>query len=258
MKNIITIGLILLSIAVNAQNIKLGECKSTQEYMKQAMECYYIPQWNTQKDSVDLHVKRIDVLFLEMDRVISEFMEKKYTEEYTNKLAQDYSSKLMTASDVNSILALSEANESMQTIGTKIVELNANLQSELTKLKSLAALYNECGLNLDIHFGGLYDATVDKNRKTYAARFPAFYTQAIAVQKKVMALRKSHLNAALKLQFELIDTLRQKYESSKMMMLESYMDQQKALCYTLIKEYVMACKELLKPYQMYQLREEKI
>lgn len=36
MKNIIVVGFILLSIALNAQNIKLGECKNTQEYLKQA------------------------------------------------------------------------------------------------------------------------------------------------------------------------------------------------------------------------------
>ena len=248
--------LLLLPIVVNAQVIKLGENKSTQEYLKQASACYYIPQWNTPKDSVDLHLKRIETLSGEIDRGTNEFMEKKYTEAYLGKMAQDYAAKIGSSPDA--ILAMSEATESIQTIGAKIAELNASLQSELTKLKSLTALYNECGLNLDIHFGGLYDATVDKNRKLYTERFPAFYPQAIAVQRQAMALRKSHLDAALKLQCELVEMLQKKYDSSKLMMLEQFADQQKVMCYILIQEYVKACKELLKPYQMYQLRDEKI
>ena len=256
MKNIITVGLILLSVAVNAQNIKLGECKSTQEYLKHASTCYYIPQWNTPKDSVDLHLKRIETLSGEIDRGTNEFMEKKYTEAYLGKMAQDYATKIGSSPDA--ILAMSEATESIQTIGAKIAELNAKTESGLAKLKSLEDLYNECGLNLEVHFSGLYDAKVDKNRKLYAERFPAFYTQAIAVQKQAMALCKSHLDAALKLQCELVEMLQKKYNSSKLMMLEQFADQQKVICYILIQEYVKACKELLKPYQMYQLRDEKI
>lgn len=246
----------MFSTILTAQNVKLGDNIGTQEYLKHASACYYIPQWNTPKDSVDLHQKRIETLSGEIDRETNQFMEKKYTEAYLGKMAQDYATKVGSSPDA--ILAMSEATESIQTIGAKIAELNASLQSELTKLKSLTALYNECGLNLDIHFGGLYDATVDKNRKLYTERFPAFYTQAIAVQKQAMALRKSHLDAALKLQCELVEMLQKKYDSSKLMMLEQFADQQKVMCYILIQEYVKACKELLKPYQMYQLRDEKI
>lgn len=256
MKTLTTIILAMFSTILTAQNVKLGDNIGTQEYLKYASACYYIPQWNTPKDSVDLHLKRIEALSGEIDRKTNQFMEKKYTEAYLGKMAQDYAAKIGSSPDA--ILAMSEATESIQTIGAEIAELNANLQSELTKLKSLTALYNECGLNLDIHFGGLYDATVDKNKKLYAARFPAFYTQAIAVQKQVMALQKSHLNAALKLQFELVEMLQKKYDSSKLMMLEQFADQQKGVCYILIQEYVKACKELLKPYQMYQLRDEKV
>lgn len=255
MKKIITTGLILLSVVVNAQNIKLGECKSTQEYLKQTSSCYYIPQWNTQKDSVELHQKRIEALSSEIDRVVNEFLKKKYTEAYLGKMAQDYATKISSSPDA--ILAMSEATESIQTFGAKFAELNAKTESELAELKSLDELYNECGLNIEVHFSGLYDAKVDKNRKLYAERFPAFYTQAIAVQKQKMALRKSHLDAALRLQCELADIVQMKYDSSKLMMLEQFADQQKGICYILIKEYVKACEELMKPYQMYQLRDEK-
>lgn len=253
MKNIITVGLILLSIAVNAQNIKLGKCKSTQEYLKQASECYYIPQWNTQKDSVEFHQKRIEILSAEIDRGTNEFMKKKYTETYLRKMTQDYATKIGSSPDA--ILAISEASERIQTVGTEITELNAKTELGLAKLKSLEDLYNECGLNLEVHFSGLYDAKVDKNRKLYAERFPAFYTQAIAVQKQAMVLRKSYLNAALKLQFELVNTLQKKYDSSKLIMLEQFTDQQKVICYILIQEYVKACEELLKPFQMHLLRD---
>lgn len=255
MKNIAVIMLLLFSIVVNAQVIKLGENKSTQDYLKQASACYYIPQWNTSADSVALYLNKIEHLTSELDKVYG-FMEQKYTEAYLGKMTQDYATKIGNSPDA--ILAMNEATESIQTIGSKMAELNAQTESELAKLKSLEDLYNECGLNLEVHFSGLYDAKVDKNRKLYSERFPAFYTQAIAVQKQAMALRKSHLDAVLKLQFELVEMLQKKYDSSKLMMLEQLVDQQKGVCYILIQEYIKSYEELMKPYQMYQLRDEKI
>lgn len=253
MKNIITVGFMLLSVAVNAQNIKLGECKSTQEYLKQALECYYIPQWNTPKDSVDLHLKQIEALSGEIDRKTNQFMEKKYTEAYLGKMTQDYATKIGSSPDA--ILAMSEATESMQSIGAKLAELNTEMELELGKLKPLEDIYHECGLNIEIHFSGLYDAKVDQNRKTYKLKFPDFYNKAIARQKQEIVLRKSHFEAALKLQYELVGVLQKKYDSSKMMMLEQFLDQQKVGCYLLIKEHIEVCKKLCKPYQMYQLKD---
>ncbi len=253
MKNSIIIGFLLLSMVANAQDVKLGENKSTQEYMKQAEVCCYIPQWNTSVDSVALHLKKIESLASELDKV-SDFMGQKYTEAYLGKMVQDYATKIGSSPDA--MLAMSEANESMQTIGVKLAELNTEMESELGKLKPLEEIFNECGLNLEIHFSGLYDAKIDQNRKTYKAKFPDFYNKAIARQKQEIVLRKSHFEAALKLQYELVDILQKKYDVSKLMMLEQFVDQQKVSCYQLIKEYAKACEELLKPYQMYQLRNE--
>ena len=255
MKNITLLMLLLLSTVVNAQDVKLGENKSTQEYMKQAEVCYYIPQWNTSGDSVALYLNKIESLASELDKV-SGFMGQKYTETYLRKMAQDYAAKVGSSPDA--MLAMSEANESMQTIGVKLAELNTKMESELGKLKPLEEIYNECGLNLEIHFSGLYDAKIDQNRKTYKAKFPDFYNKAIARQKQEIVLRKSHFEAALKLQYELVRVLQKKYDSSKMMMIEQFLDQQKVSCYGLIKGYVDSCKKLCKPYQMYQLRDEKI
>lgn len=256
MKNIIAIGFLLLSVVANAQGVKLGENKSTQEYLKQVEGCYYIPQWNTSKDSVELYLKRIENLSGEIDKVANDFMKKKYTETYLGKMAQDYATKIGSSADA--ILAMNEATESMQTFGAKLAELNAQLESELGKLKPLDELYNECGLNLDLSKGAFYDAKEEQNRKLYKERFPLFYNKAITIQKQVMVLRKSYFEAALKLQYELVDILQKKYDSSKLMMLEQILDQQKVGCYGLIKGYFDSCKELCKPYQMYQLRDEKI
>ncbi len=253
MKNIAVIMLLLLPIVVNAQSIKLGENKSTQEYLKQVEDCYYVPQWNTSADSVALYLNKIEHLASELDKV-SGFMEQKYTEAYLGKMAQDYATKIGSSADA--ILAMSEATESMQTFGAKLAELNAQLESELGKLKPLDELYNECGLNLDLSKGAFYDAKEEQNRKLYKERFPHFYNKAITVQKQVMVLRKSYFEAALKLQYELVDILQKKYDSSKLMMLEQILDQQKVGCYGLIKGYFDSCKELCKPYQMYQLRNE--
>ena len=255
MKNIAVMMLLLLPMVVNAQSIKLGENKSTQEYLKQASECYYIPQWNTSTDSIALYLNKIEHLTSELDKV-SGFMEQKYTEAYLGKMAQDYATKIGSSPDA--ILAMSEATESIQTIGAKLAELNTEMESKLGKLKPLEDIYNECGLNLEIHFSGLYDAKVDQNRKAYKAKFPDFYNKAIARQKQEIVLHKSHFEAALKLQYELVGVLQKKYDSSKLMMLEQFVDQQKMGCYLLIKEYIEVCKELCKPYQMYQLRDEKI
>ncbi len=244
---------LLLPIVVNAQSVKLGENKSTQEYLKQASACYYIPQWNTSTDSVALYLNKIEHLTSELDNV-SGFMEQKYTEAYLGKMAQDYAAKI--SSSPNAILAMSETNENIQTFGAKLAELNAELESELGKLKPLDELYNECALNIEIRFSGLYDAKVDQNRKTYIAKFPDFYNKAIARQKQEIALRKSYIEAALKLQYELVGVLQKKYDSSKLMMIEQFIDQQKLSCYLLIKEYAEACKGLCIPYQMYQLRDE--
>ncbi|WP_455643670.1 hypothetical protein [Parabacteroides sp.] len=255
MKNIITVGLILLSIAVNAQNIKLGENKSTQEYLKQASACYYMPQWNTSADSVALYLRKIESLASELDKV-SDFMEQKYTEAYLGKMAQDYATKIGSSPDA--ILAMGEVNESIQTIGAKLAELNTEMESELEKLKPLEEIYNECGLNLDLFMGGAFrNAEEEQNRKLYTERFPNFYAKAVARQKQVIVLRKSYLEATLKLQYELVDILQKKYNASKLMMLEQFLEQQKVGCYQLIKEYVESCKELCKPYQMYQLRDLK-
>lgn len=180
----------------------------------------------------------------------------KYTESYLLTIAQDYATKV--SSSPNAIIAMSEANENLQTIGAKIAELNAETESSLAELKSLDNLYKECGLNLEVNYSGLYDAKVDKNRKLYAERFPAFYTQAVDLQKKVIKLRKSHLDAALKLQSELVGILQTKYDSSKLMMLEQLIDQQKVLCYILIQEYIKSCQELMNPYMMYKLRDIEI
>lgn len=86
-------------------------------------------------------------------------------------------------------------------------------------------------------------------------KFPDFYNKAIARQKQEIVLRKSHFEAALKLQYELVGVLQKKYDSSKMMMLEQFLDQQKVGCYLLIKEHIEVCKKLCKPYQMYQLKD---
>lgn len=255
MKNIIAIGFLLLSVVANAQGVKLGENKSTQKYLKQVEDCYYVPQWNTSADSVALYLNKIEHLTSELDKV-SGFMEQKYTEAYLGKMAQDYVTKIGSSADA--ILAMSEATESMQTFGAKLAELNAQLESELGKLKPLDELYNEYGLNLDLSKGAFYDAKEEQNRKLYKERFPLFYNKAITIQKQVMVLRKSYFEAALKLQYELVDILQKKYDSSKLMMLEQILDQQKVGCYGLIKGYFDSCKELCKSYQMYQLRDEKI
>lgn len=258
MKNITILMLLLLSTVVNAQNVKLGENKSTQEYMKQAEVCYYIPQWNASADSVVLHLKKIESLARELDK-ISDFMEQKYTETYLEKMVQDYAAKIGSSPDA--VLAMSEANDSIQMIGVKLTDLNTKMESELAKLKPLEEIYNECGLNtLQLSFSGLAtkqeEAKVAQNRKIYTDRFPNFYTKAVARQKQEMALRKSYCEAALKLQYELVDILQKKYDSSKLLMLEQFEDQQKIGCYQLIKEYVEACIKLCKPYQMYRLRNE--
>lgn len=252
-KNIAVLMLLLLSTVADAQVVKLGENKSTQEYLKQASACYYIPQWNTSTDSVALYLNKIERLASEFDKVYG-FMEQKYTEAYLGKMAQDYATKIGSSPDA--MLAMSEANWSMQTFGAKLVELNAQLESELGKLKPLDELYNECGLNLDLSKGAFYDAKEEQNRKLYKKRFPHFYNKAITVQKQVMVLRKSYFEAALKLHYELVDILQKKYDSSKLIMLEQILDQQKVGCYGLIKGYFDSCKELCKPYQMYQLRNE--
>lgn len=231
MKNIAVLMLLLLPIVVNAQVIKLGENKSTQEYLKQASACYYIPQWNTSADSVALYLNKIEHLTSELDEV-SDSMEQKYTEAYLGKMAQDYAAKVGSSPDA--MLAMSEANESMQTIGAKLAELNAKMESELGKLKPLEDIYNECGLNLDLFIGGAFrDAKEEQNRKLYKERFPDFYNKAIARQKQEIVLRKSHFEAALKLQYELVGVLQKKYDSSKMMMIEQFLDQQKVGCYLL-------------------------
>ena len=254
MKNIAVIMLLLLPMVVNAQSVKLGENKSVQDYLQQALALNYLPQWDSPRESVDLHQKKIDNLVNEMEQVVKEFMNNKYTETFGSKMAQDYATKI--ASSPAAILAMNEANESIQAIGIKLSELNMELELELSKLQPLEDLYSECKLNLEVHFSGLYDAKIDQNRKAYKDRFPGFYDKAMARQKQEIALRKSYLEAALKLQYELVDILQKKYDSSKLMMLEQFIDQQKAVCYQLVEEQAKAYEKLLLPYRMYELRDE--
>lgn len=252
MKKIVVLMLLLLSTVVNAQVIKLGENKSVQDYLQQALALNYLPQWDSPRESVDLHQKEIDNLVNEMEQVVEEFMNNKYTETFGSKMAQDYATKI--ASSPAAILAMNEANENIQAIGTKLSELNAEL--ELSKLQPLEDLYSECKLNLEIHFSGLYDAKIDQNRKAYKDRFPGFYDKAMTRQKQEIALRKSYFEKALELQYELVTTLQKKYYASKLMMLEQFVDQQKAVCYQLVEEQAKAYEKLLLPYRMYELRDE--
>lgn len=259
MKNIMIIGFLLLSIAVSAQSVKLGECKNTQEYLKQAMAYYYIPQWNTLEDSVNLHWMEIEKLSDEIEKITDDFMKNKYTDEYLSKSAQEYATKL--GGSPETILALGEACESIQATEAKLLQLYTELESNLGKLSPLEDIYKEYGLDSrQLFFSG--EATkheeieVAQNRKIYNEQFPHFYNKALVVQKQVSALRKSFFEEAFKLQCELVSVLQQKYDASKLMMLEHYLDQQKGRCYLLIKEYAESLEELYKPYQMYKLRHE--
>jgi len=78
----------------------------------------------------------------------------------------------------------------------------------------------------------------------------------MARQKQVVALRRSYFEKTLRLQNELVTSLQKKYDASKLMMLEQFVDQQKAVCYQLVEEQAKAYEKLLLPYRMYELRDE--